>query len=234
MRMNNETFTTCGVRVKHYRAVFGGSKYFMADEVEVIHVDGRSLLSLKVIEGATFDPLQSAALYRFIGATTGNTLKLIYRASRDGPLYGDFLRCAGDTKNLVFVIRKDKYVFSAFISDGIWPPDDPTGYNDYWCDVWYFSQAGHFTKGPTKMGEGWLPVQVAGRERTADGAKVRLGGWLWLGYEGGAASDMRSCCHWIPSRVVPEDYVGVRDHGNAVFGGSEAFMADEMDVFTVA
>ncbi|CEL98333.1 unnamed protein product [Vitrella brassicaformis CCMP3155] len=224
-----------GLRSKRGRAVFGGGEYFTADEVEVIRLDGRSLLSLKVVEGAAFAPLQSAALYRFLGATSENSLKLIYRASHDGPSYGDLLRCVGDTKNLVFLIRKDKYVFGAFISANIQVPDDPTGYKKkyYWCDVWYFSLAGHFAKGPTKMGEGWLPVRVAGREGTVGGAKVRVGWWLWLGCEGGARTDMRRCRQSIHRKDVPEGYVGVRRKGNALFGGSRDFMADEVDVFVV-
>mmetsp|Transcript_16459 Transcript_16459/g.46836 ORF Transcript_16459/g.46836 Transcript_16459/m.46836 type:complete len:154 (-) Transcript_16459:436-897(-) len=132
-------------------ALFGGSKSFMADEVEVIRVESLSLLSLKVIEGANFDALQSAALDRFLGPTIAGRLKLIYRASRDGPSYGDLLRCVGDTKDLVFVVSKGEYVFGAFVSGGLQLPDDPTGVNEYDCDGWQFSLAGHFTKGPTKL-----------------------------------------------------------------------------------
>ncbi|CEL98330.1 unnamed protein product [Vitrella brassicaformis CCMP3155] len=207
-----------GVRDEYGRALFGGSEEFMADEVEVIRVDGRSLLSLKVIEGANFDPLHSAALYRFLGLTTGNTLKLIYRASRDGPLYADLLRCVGDANSLVFVVSKDKYVFGVFISEVIRLPD----YNDYGCDVWHFSLAGHFHK-PTKIEEGKGRVWVAGRGGTLFRAKLVISGngWLELGSEDGSAADMRSCRQWIHSWDVPQGYVGVRDEGGrALFGGS--------------
>ncbi|CEL98349.1 unnamed protein product [Vitrella brassicaformis CCMP3155] len=223
-----------GVRDEDGGALFGGSEHFMADEVEVIRVHGRSLLSLKVIEGATFDALQSAALCRFVGPTTARRLKLIYRASRDGPSFDDLFRCVGDATGLVFVIRRDKYVFSAFISAGIRLPDDPRGENGYECDVWYFSLAGHFAKGPTKVWEGKWRVCVAGREGTVDGAKLWIGVWLCLGYEGGAAGDVRSCRQLILNWVVPDGYVGVRnDYGYALFGGSEEFMADEVEVLTL-
>mmetsp|Transcript_39591 Transcript_39591/g.112900 ORF Transcript_39591/g.112900 Transcript_39591/m.112900 type:complete len:157 (-) Transcript_39591:657-1127(-) len=96
-----------GVRRRDGHALFGGSWDFMADEVEVIRVDGRSLRSLKVIEDSTLDPVKSAALYRFLGLTVANIrLKLIYRASRNGPSYADMLRCVGDARGLVFAIKK--------------------------------------------------------------------------------------------------------------------------------
>ncbi|CEL98344.1 unnamed protein product [Vitrella brassicaformis CCMP3155] len=226
-----------GVRDEDGDALFGGSEHFVADEVEAIRVDGRSLLPLKVIEGATFDALQSAALYRFLRPTTASRLKLIYRASSDGSSYGDLLRCVGDASGLVFIIRKDKYVFGAFISAGIRLPDDRKGKKKYRCDMWHFSLAGHFAKGPTKMEGGNWPVYVAGREGTVRGAKLLMvgGGWLELGYEGGAAADdIRSCCQGIPWWDVPEGYVGVRNgRGSAFFGGSAYFMADEVEVLRV-
>ena len=211
-----------------------------------------------MIEGATFDARQSAALYRFVGRTTADSLKLIYRcdcpgplisstvllshslsrlsmcrATRDGPSYDDFLRCVGDTMGLVFVIHKDKYVFGASISAGIQLPDDPKGENRYECDVWHFSLSGHFIKGPTRVEEsGKGAVWVAGREGGCE--------FLCLGCEGGAANDMRSCRQYIPSCrqlihrcFAREGYVGAKDKdGSAVFGGSEFFMADEVEVLT--
>jgi len=78
-------------------------------------------------------------------------------------------------------------------------------------------------------------VCVAGREGTLFRAKLvidGIGGWLWLGC--GAAADLRSCRHGMCSVAVPDGYVGVRDeHGNAQFGGSHIFMADEVEVLTV-
>jgi len=232
-----------GVRDEDGDALFGGSRELMADEVEVIRVDGRSLLSLKVIEGATLDALQSAALYRFLGLTTVSRLKLIYRASRDGSSYGDLLRCVSDASGLVFVIRKGKYVFGAFISDHIQVPLDYKGGHFYSCDGWDFSLAGHFAKGPTKLEEGSRDVGVAGREGQVDnGSKLNIGWWLSLGYgtparlgcEGGAADDMRSCSQFIPHYDLPDGYEGVRhERGRALFGGSEEFMADEVEVLTV-
>ncbi|CEM36858.1 unnamed protein product [Vitrella brassicaformis CCMP3155] len=241
-----------GVRNEYGWAVFGGSEFFMADEVEVIRLSGRSLLSLKVIEGANFDALQSAALYRFLGPTTAGRLKLIYSASRDGPSYGDLLRCVGHARGLVFVIREDKYAFGTFISTGIRVPDDPRGKTKYECDVWHFSLAGHFDK-PTKIEGGKGFVCVAGREGSVNGPML----WISLGFipclelgsEGGSwviaqrkaklqpwlqprDVDMRSCRQVITG--VPEGYVGVRNwDDNAVFGCNEYFMANEMEVLTV-
>ncbi|CEL98338.1 unnamed protein product [Vitrella brassicaformis CCMP3155] len=235
-----------GVRNEAGRALFGGSEEFMADEMEVIRVDG--LLSLKVIEGTTFDPFQSSALYRFLGPAMGtHELKLIYRASRDGASYDDLLRCVGDTKGLVFIVRRDmyvfrrdmyvlgEYVFGAFISGGIRLPDDPKPLNVYQCDGCDFSLAGHFDT-PKMMKKGSRMVGVAGREVTMYGAKLWISGtgWLWLGCEGGAAADMRICRQRILSEYVPDGYVGVRDeHGSAMFGGSRQFMADEVEVLEV-
>ncbi|CEM31378.1 unnamed protein product [Vitrella brassicaformis CCMP3155] len=223
-----------GVRGKDGSALFGGSEYFMADEVEVLRVDGRTLLSLKVIDGATFDPLQSAALYRFLGPTNGNKLSLIYRATRDGPSYADLLRSVGDASGLVFVIHNGQYVFGAYVSGGLQLPDDQRGNNRYSCDVWHFSLSGHFAKGPTKVEGGKRAVWVAGREGTVSGGKLVIALRLWLGYKGGAPDDMRSCRHFTFSDDVPAGYVGVRDeYGDALFGGSEYFMADEVEVLTV-
>ncbi|CEM24677.1 unnamed protein product [Vitrella brassicaformis CCMP3155] len=220
-----------GVRDENGYAVFGGSKGFMADELEVIGVQYRSLLSLKMIQGATFDALTSAALYHFLGEASGRRLKLIYRATRDGPSYGKFLGCVGDESELVFVVKKNAYVFGAYVSGRIKPPDDPTGENIYDCDVWHFSLSGHF-KQPTKM-IGGRRVRVAGREGTVYGrAKLWIGARLWLGC--GAAADMYSCRQFVGRYDVPEGYVGPRDmHGKAVFGGSKDFMADDLEVLCV-
>jgi len=224
-----------GVRDEDGDALFGGSRELMADEVEVIRVDGRSLLSLKVIEGANFDALQSAALYRFLGPTTAGRLKLIYSASRDGPSYGDLLRCVGHARGLVFVIREDKYAFGTFISTGIRVPDDPRGKTKYECDVWHFSLAGHFRQLTKIAAKGRETVNVAGREGlTAAGAKLEIGGCLDLGCVP-AADDIRSCYQFIHSGDVPEGYMGVRyGFANALFGGSRMFMADNVEVLSVA
>mmetsp|Transcript_16273 Transcript_16273/g.46304 ORF Transcript_16273/g.46304 Transcript_16273/m.46304 type:complete len:279 (+) Transcript_16273:2488-3324(+) len=161
------------------------------------------------------------------------TLTLIYRASSHGSTYGHLLHCVGDRRGLVFVIRKDKYVFGVYMSAGIQLPHDPKGYNDYSCYVYDFSLSGHFEK-PTKMLDDRRLVYVAGREGTVGKLRIDgIGGCLCLGY--GTADDMRSCRQSIPRQYVPEGYVGVRDdRGNAVFGGSEHFMADEIEVLHVA
>ncbi|CEL98341.1 unnamed protein product [Vitrella brassicaformis CCMP3155] len=187
------------------------------------------------IESSTLNRMQGIFINKWVGGHT-TSLRSLYRSSRDGPSYGDLLRCVGDTSGLVFVIRKDTYVFGAFIRAALELPHYPRGMNEYECDVWYFSLAGHFDT-PTKM-EGSRMVGVAGREGTVYGvAKLGIGRrfdrWLWLGYEGGAADDMRRCRHGVPSDDVPGVYVGVRDeYDRALFGCSIDFMADEVEVLT--
>ncbi|CEM28907.1 unnamed protein product [Vitrella brassicaformis CCMP3155] len=188
------------------------------------------------IEGSMVSRLHEMCIAKWINAGS-KSLRLIYQSSRDGPSYGDLLRCVGDTKGLVFVIHKPPYTFGAFISAGLQLPDDPTDENIYGCDGWEFSLAGHFSTPKITTMEGSRTMFVAGREGTGNGAKLEIVGfgvWLGLGCEGGAADDMRSCHHFILSDYLPEGYVGVRDeHGLAVFGGSQFFMADEVEVLTV-
>ncbi|CEL98342.1 unnamed protein product [Vitrella brassicaformis CCMP3155] len=107
-------------------------------------------LMMTSIEGSMMNRMQGVFLTKWVGGT-GKSLRSLYRATRDGPSYGDLLRCVGDTKDLVFVVSKGEYVFGAFVSGGLQLPDDPTGVNEYDCDGWQFSLAGHFTKGPTKL-----------------------------------------------------------------------------------
>ncbi|CEM18483.1 unnamed protein product [Vitrella brassicaformis CCMP3155] len=96
----------------------------------------------------------------------GWLVRPIYRSSRDGTSYADMLRCVGDnTSRIVFIIWKDQYVFGCYISGGLRLPDDHNGVKMQWCDVWYFSLAGHFAR-PTMIdlrGRGWQFVEVAGR-----------------------------------------------------------------------
>ncbi|CEL98340.1 unnamed protein product [Vitrella brassicaformis CCMP3155] len=159
----------------------------------------------------------------------------ITKSTRDGPSYGDFLRCVGDASGLVFVVIKDKYVFGAFISTSIQLPDDLAGDNRYECDVWHFSLAGHFRQLTKIAAKGRETVNVAGREGlTAAGAKLEIGGCLDLGCVP-AADDIRSCYQFIHSGDVPEGYMGVRyGFANALFGGSRMFMADNVEVLSVA
>jgi len=139
----------------------------------------------------------------------------------------------GDTKSLVFVVKKRDYLFGVFISAGIQLPDDPTGENMYDCDGGDFSLASHFHT-PKIMMEYSRVVWVAGREGSVDEAKLTIGRWLWLGHQGGAADDMRSCRQIILRDDVPDGYVGVmNEDGIALLGGSAAFMADEVEVLSV-
>ncbi|CEM27169.1 unnamed protein product [Vitrella brassicaformis CCMP3155] len=187
------------------------------------------------IEGSIVNRGQGVFLTRWMGGNK-KSLRSLYRASHDGPSHAKLLRCVGDANGLVFVVKKGERLFGAFISAGIQLPDDPTGENEYRCDVWHFSLAGHFAQ-PTKFGGVRQPVGVAGREGlTAEGLeKLWNCPWLYLGCEGGAAADdMRSCYQFIYSGCVPEGYVGPwSEYGNAAFGGRATFMADDVEVLTV-
>ncbi|CEM03381.1 unnamed protein product [Vitrella brassicaformis CCMP3155] len=166
-------------------------------------------------------------------------LTLIYKALRDGAKYDDLLRCVGDKRRLVFVIRKDEYVLGAFISEGLQLPDDRTDSHYYGCDVWYFSLGGHFAQ-PTKID---IPrmcqfVYLAGRDGSVGGgARVELGECLYLGDGHGSrrpAADIRSCYQYAHRDDVPAGYVVARNrYGHALLGGSECFHADEIEILTV-
>ncbi|CEM27972.1 unnamed protein product [Vitrella brassicaformis CCMP3155] len=217
--------------------LFAGWKVLTADELEVIHVDGRSLPPLKAIDGCSLSPFQCGALHQFLRPATECSLSLVYRATRDGCRYADLLRCVDDAKGLVFVIRKDEYVFGACMADGIKLPETPTGKKKYETIVWHFSLPSPSDK-PAKMMQCRQQVCVAGREGAGFGmrAKLRIGGCggLWLGYgcyRSGPTDDLRSCQQFIRSQhsqcissfYAPEGYVGPRDdRGNALFGGSKA------------
>ncbi|CEM34081.1 unnamed protein product [Vitrella brassicaformis CCMP3155] len=71
------------------------------------------------IGGSSIGLSDVAHIAKWLG---GASLTLIYRASRDGTGYDDLLRCVGDKLRLVFIIRKGRYVFGAFISGGLHEP----------------------------------------------------------------------------------------------------------------
>ncbi|CEM34111.1 unnamed protein product [Vitrella brassicaformis CCMP3155] len=178
---------------------------------------------------------QYVAMCNWLG---GKQLNVIYKSSRDGATYGDLLRCVGDKTGLVFIIKKDIYLFGVYISAGLLLPDKPiNGCSTYDCDVRYFSLAGHFAT-PTKIDIAWewreLYVDVAGRKGSVgDGANVYIGGGLFLGYGGShqPAADIRSCHQWTYSSDVPEGYMGKRGgYSDAFLGGALDFMADEIEV----
>ncbi|CEM34035.1 unnamed protein product [Vitrella brassicaformis CCMP3155] len=137
---------------------------------------------------------------------------------------------------LVFIIRKDLYVFGAFISAGLLLSDALT-IAACTTVMWHFSLAGHFAT-PTKIDFTRVQqsVWVAGSQERAYSASMSIGGCLWLGlgcrdHGGKTAADIRSCRQYISHFSMPGSYTGVRDRlGDAVLGGSRAFMADEIEV----
>ncbi|CEM34028.1 unnamed protein product [Vitrella brassicaformis CCMP3155] len=208
----------------------------------------------------------SAALCEGLLDLMGNEttrLTSLYRTSVHGTNYSDLhdrvfatvfasrrnhlLDGVGDAGPLVVVIKKDQYVFGAFISGGIQSPDHTAGggfykcdgtaifhydmiydgFRTYECDVWHFSLAGHFPQ-PTKI-EGNPERQYVGllSERWAS---MYIGGpgRLYLG----PAADIRNCSQWTDSEYVPDGYTGERIEldGDAFLGGSYEFTADEIEV----
>ncbi|CEM20306.1 unnamed protein product [Vitrella brassicaformis CCMP3155] len=215
-------------------------------DVRPNHGMREAMAALLAIHMQTVDVPQGTSLtrqeyYGLLGLLGDHTMKLqsVYRASRDGTTYADLLRCVGDKQRLAFVIRKDNYVFGAFISAGLKLPDDPTDWHeydcDYDCDVWHFSLAGHFPQ-PTKIESGQY-VWVAGREKSGLGGNVGIGDNMWLGVSGRPAADIRSCFQYTYSHQVPAGYVGVRctdpAQCSALLGGSYQFCADEIEVLHV-
>ncbi|CEL94353.1 unnamed protein product [Vitrella brassicaformis CCMP3155] len=197
-------------------------------------------------DGTSLSASEYQGLLDLMGSDNGTELNItsLYRSSVNGTTYDDLLDSVGDAEPLVFVIRKDKYVFGAFINCGLMLPDTPTGMHEYDCDLWWFSLTGHFDT-PTKIDidreDEW--VTVAGREgregSARDRGSVRIGDWLALGddeHSDQPAADIRSCAQRIPSDYVPEGYTGKRDAGgHARLGGSfkNYFMADEIEVLHV-
>ncbi|CEM34006.1 unnamed protein product [Vitrella brassicaformis CCMP3155] len=184
----------------------------------------------------------SASEYKSLLGLLGNDtteLTSLYRMSVHGSSYGDLLDRVGDAKPLVFVVKKDKYVFGVYISAGIQPPDDPTSSNVYGSDVWWFSLAGHFPQ-PTKIDidRAEQALMVGGRKGNANGANMGIGGTIRFGdggtVDGQPAADIRSCHQLTLGDYVPEEYTGVRDeYGDVVLGGSDDFIADEIEVLEV-
>ncbi|CEM03594.1 unnamed protein product [Vitrella brassicaformis CCMP3155] len=168
----------------------------------------------------------------------------VYRSSVHGSSYSNMLRRVNTKDGLVFLIRKDDYVFGAFVGTGLYLPAVPEDYRVYWSgETWHFSLAGHFSNA-TKIpvDERRRYIEVAGRKASGVGANVVVGGRLWLGYGGldrpsgqdRPAADIRRCLQYITKDRVPAGYVGVRDaYGDGVFGGNGTFVADELEVLHV-
>jgi len=173
-----------------------------------------------------------------LGLLNATELDTRYRTSVDGTSYWDLLGYASGLGPVVLVIRKDQYLFGAYISEGIQMPDGPTDSHRYDSDVLWFSLAGHFPK-PTKIDidrERHF-VYVTGAE-AEELVNMAIGTELELGFGGHGsqqpADDIRSCLQYIGSDDVPEGYTGAGDgEGDAYLGGSYEFMADEIEVLWV-
>ncbi|CEM27079.1 unnamed protein product [Vitrella brassicaformis CCMP3155] len=214
-----------GERDEDGNAVLGGSLEFMADEIEVLEVPYPTASEYEALVG-------------LLGMGNDTTqLTSLYRTSVQGTNYSDLLDNVGDAKPLIFVIRKDQYVFGVYISADIQEPDDLTTWRKYDSDVWWFSLAGHFTT-PTKIEipeyRQW--VEVAGREEDEVRGNMYIGGGIILGagptVNDPPAADIRSCNQSLFD--MPEGYMGRDEEGYPVLGGSLKFMADEIEVLQAA
>ncbi|CEM33982.1 unnamed protein product [Vitrella brassicaformis CCMP3155] len=228
------------------RAVAGLLTVLCVAEAQQVHLRGLQVtppegtsLSASEYEGLVGLLVQEGELGVLGNATT--KLTPLYWTAAHGTAWRKVLVRVGDAEPLVFIIRKDNYVFGAFISDRLLLSDDyPTDRREYESDVWLFSLAGHFPQ-PTKInlyGGGQI-VRVAERRGAVYGARVWIGGRfsLAMGYGGdgrSAAADIRSCRHYTTGSDVPEGYTGVKnENGTAFLGGSMEFMADDIEVLHV-
>jgi len=179
-----------------------------------------------------------------LGLLNATELDTRYRTSVDGTSYWDLLGYASGLGPVVLVIRKDQYLFGAYISEGIQMPDGPTDSHRYDSDVLWFSLAGHFPK-PTKMNiTRQQIVDVAGRKYGNTSAVIEAGVPLsylvhhhlvHLRLGEFPETGITSCYQYTPSENVPAGYTGERDEGgNALLGGSKYSMADEIEVLHVA
>ncbi|CEM35047.1 unnamed protein product [Vitrella brassicaformis CCMP3155] len=196
--------------------------------------------------GSSLSESEYDGLRHLLEATNDTTLTTLYRASVDGTAYGDMLDRVENKTELVIVIRNAQYVFGVYIRDGIRLPDDPTGTHEYHPYMWWFSLAGHYSN-PTKMRltPPELDVEVAGREGgsvpsgSSVYARVYVGGGFMLGRagpdSGRPATDIRNCrsSMWWGTVSAAGDYMGVSVGSRALLGGSEVFVADEIEMLTV-
>ncbi|CEL92663.1 unnamed protein product [Vitrella brassicaformis CCMP3155] len=190
------------------------------EDAEAQQVHLRRVQEASPPNGTSLSASEYEALLGLLGGNDTTQLTSLYRSSVHGTTYGDLLRGMGDAKPFVFVIKKDKYVFGAFINCSIQLPDDPTKRRSTGCRI----------------------VWASGREGSVFGAKVFIGSGeiLSLGYGGRSfwddpsADDIRSCRQYTSSDDMPEGYTGEKDEdGNAVLGGAKDFMADEIEVLQV-
>ncbi|CEM36482.1 unnamed protein product [Vitrella brassicaformis CCMP3155] len=232
-----------GVMDEEGDAALGGALEFIAEEIEVLEVPHLfvpppPVPTLPPPSGTPLSASEYEALVYLLGGDT-TRLTSLYRMSVDGTTYGDLLDNVGDAKPLILVIKKDQYVFGVYVSAGIQEPDDPTSDHEYRSDIWWFSLAGHFDE-PTKIE---IPqenqgVTVAGRKWNAFGANMGIGGGILLGWSGTSdgppSADIRSCYQYTRSEYVPEGYMGVMDEeGDALLGGSQNFIVNEIEVLSV-
>mmetsp|Transcript_34816 Transcript_34816/g.86366 ORF Transcript_34816/g.86366 Transcript_34816/m.86366 type:complete len:712 (+) Transcript_34816:295-2430(+) len=188
------------------------SDSILADELEIIGVDGISFPPPQTIEGSKLCALESAALTCCLRVPESGSRKLLYRASRDGGRFGDLLRCVGGASGLAIVIRKDRFVFGAYINDGVRLPDGPTQSSRFGCYVQHFSLSGHFDN-PTTIYEGCQSVRLAGRDAALI-LKIGLAGGLFVGcgvHDNALDADVRSCRHFVDGCDAPVGYKGVKD-----------------------
>jgi len=194
----------------------------------------------------------SASEYEGLISLLGNDTNLtsLYRASVHGSTFDDLLDRVGDSEPLVFVVRKDQYVFGTSINCGIALAEERFGVTDPpdACEMWQFSLAGHFDV-PTKIMAPFPKQRVFfGRADWSEGRLSLTVRTICMGdcargvHFPNGSNDTRSCFQRTAAAYLPEGYMGVRETDGeafmgergseyeAWFGGDRFFEADEVEV----
>ncbi|CEM33066.1 unnamed protein product [Vitrella brassicaformis CCMP3155] len=199
--------------------------------------------------GSSLSDVEYGGLLSLLKPSNDTTVTMLYRASENenATTYTYLLDRVANEKDLAIVIRQDKYVFGVYISEGIQTPANPYESRKYQCEVFWFSLSGRY-KEPTRIDIPWrVTCDVAGRNGTVrvgrhrSAARMYVGG-LFLADVGSSrpAADIRECSQktrwdWLPEGYegATEDYVSERN-GGLPLGGSEFFVADDIEVLQVS
>ncbi|CEM19321.1 unnamed protein product [Vitrella brassicaformis CCMP3155] len=177
-----------------------------------------------------------------------NTMKLLYKSSRDGFKYATFFDKTLGARRSLFLIRDGPaHLFGLTVDGPLTPPLNPTRSKHTPCAISLYSISGAYDA-PTKIP---LPVEgqkvaVAGREGALTGSdgqphgKVCITGRneaaLWLGYaDPGPAADLRTCHMWVNKAHLPAGYRGalVGTKNNGTLATDKNFTATEIEVWAL-
>jgi len=173
------------------------------------------------------------------------SLQLLYRSTRDGDTFADFMGKVGSARRLLFAVKNNSNKFGVFFDGPLNQPNNPTSIQMTTGDLFLFSLSGSFPQ-PTQIHppQDRQRVQVAGRDGAVATANPGLGsgkitmarGNLWLGHSKSAtpSPSILSCCQWIDKGITPPGFTGRK--WNAVhnlLADSRYFTADVVEVYQV-